>query len=114
MNQAPTTAGVERTSAQGPLVPRFLHTLADRHAQNPGEHVLILVVSNATLGLVRRVPLWDLRSLAFVERIPPRNYAERPIMKMAGAAKRFAATFCPAESTFVRTLVTLDSVEIVT
>ncbi|KAM0462435.1 hypothetical protein ACHAPV_003911 [Trichoderma viride] len=33
---------------------------------------------------------------------------------MAGAAKRFAATFCPAESTFVRTLVTLDSVEIVT
>lgn len=57
MNQAPITAGAERTSVQGPLVPRFLHTLVDRHAQNPEEHVLTLVVSNATLALVRRVPL---------------------------------------------------------
>ncbi|KAM0462436.1 hypothetical protein ACHAPV_003912 [Trichoderma viride] len=57
MSQAPTTAGVERTSTRGPLVPHFLHTLADRHAQNLGEHVLTLVVSNATLALVRRVPL---------------------------------------------------------
>ncbi|PNP42663.1 hypothetical protein TGAMA5MH_05404 [Trichoderma gamsii] len=114
MSQAPTTAGVERTSIQGPLVPHFLHILADRHAQNPEELVLTLVVSNATLALVRRVPLWDLHSLAFVERILPRNCAERPTTKMAGAAKRFAATFCPAESTFVQTLVILDSVEIVT
>ncbi|KAM0450245.1 hypothetical protein ACHAO4_006666 [Trichoderma viride] len=57
MSQAPTTAGVERTSIRGPLVPHFLHTLADRHAQNLGEHVLTLVVSNATLALVRRALL---------------------------------------------------------
>ncbi|KAK1250317.1 hypothetical protein MKX08_010320 [Trichoderma sp. CBMAI-0020] len=54
MNQAPTTAGVERTSTRGPLVPHYLHTLADRHAQNQEEHALTPVVSNATLALVRR------------------------------------------------------------
>ncbi|KAM0514770.1 hypothetical protein ACHAPE_006445 [Trichoderma viride] len=114
MSQAPTTAGVERTSIRGPLVPHFLHILAGRHAQNLEGHVLTLVVSNATPALVRRVPLWDLHSLAFVERMLPRNCAEKPITKMAGAVKKFVATFCPAESTFVRTFVILDSVEIVT
>lgn len=57
MNQALTTAGVERISVRGPLALRFPHTLVDRHAPNPGEHVLTLVVSNVTLGLVRRVTL---------------------------------------------------------
>ncbi|KAM0253972.1 hypothetical protein ACHAQJ_007041 [Trichoderma viride] len=111
MSQAHTTAGVERTLTRDPPVPRFLHTRADRHAQNPGEHALILVASNATLALVRRVPSWGLHSLAFVGRTPPRNCAERPTTKMAGAARRFAAIFCPVESIFAQIHAILDSVE---
>jgi hypothetical protein len=112
MSQAHIIAGVERTLTRDPPVPLFLHTLADRHAQNPGERALILVASNVTLGLVHRVILWGLHNLAFVGRIPLRNCAERPITKTAGVARRFAAIFCPVESIFAQIHVTPDSVEI--
>lgn len=112
MNRARITAGVGKISTRGPQAHRSRRIPVGRRAQNLEERAHILAAFNVTPGHVPRVVLWALRSLASVGRIPRRSCAERPTTKMVGAARRFAEIFCPAESTFVRTHVIPDSVEI--
>lgn len=110
-NRAHTTAGAERISTRGLRAHRSLRILADRHARNLEEHARILAACNATLDHARHVLSSGQRRLAFAGRTPRRSCAEKPTTKMVGAARRFAAIFCPAESTFAQTLAIPDSVE---
>ncbi|KAF5865461.1 FKBP12-associated protein [Aspergillus alliaceus] len=92
-----THVGARKKSIRG-RSPVSRHTPAGKPVHDHVKAAHIRAIRLAMLDLVSRVQLWVLLRIAFAvgTRLP--SVAKIPIMKMDGAAAKYAAIFCPAVS----------------